>query len=211
MPPSDSSDAPQTDSGTSTLRRVIRGITKDLATTLLIVALLGSTLFLYTGLWPPFVSIVSGSMEPDMERGDLVLIMEPDRVDAPSEYAHGQIVTHAQGEEAGVKSFGDYGHVIIFTPNGADSKHDVIHRAMFHVEKGEDWTSRADSEYMTTTNCLALEYCPAPNDGFITKGDANGQYDQVAGISGPVPANDVIGIAQWHIPYLGQIQLMFGS
>ncbi|GKZ13081.1 Signal peptidase I-like protein [Haladaptatus sp. T7] len=38
-------------------------------------------------------------------------------------------------------------------------------------------------------DCEELPNCPAPHAGFITKGDHNGEYDQVyRGIGGPMSA-----------------------
>ena len=43
------------------------------------VALVGALLFAATGIWPPMVAVESGSMEPTLERGDLVVVSEPPR------------------------------------------------------------------------------------------------------------------------------------
>lgn len=184
---------------------------RDFAVSGIVIILLAVLMFSYTGLWPPFVSVVSDSMEPNLERGDLVLVVEPDRASAPGGYEHYGIVTHEQGQQTGHTSFGDNGNVILFTPNdGSIEGKEIIHRAMFYVEEGEDWYERADDEYITDYSCDSLNYCPAPNSGFITKGDANGYYDQSRGISGPVPEDDIRGVAKFDVPYLGHVRIILG-
>ncbi|WP_241430535.1 S26 family signal peptidase [Haloferax volcanii] len=81
---------------------------------------------------------------------------------------------------------------------GSVSKGDVIqydapdspvtaHRAVFHVEAGENWYDRADPRFLgDADNCEELRFCPAPRPGWITKGDANPRYDQAAGRNPPV-------------------------
>jgi signal peptidase len=64
---------------------------------------------------------------------------------------------------------------------------------------------------MDASNCEQLQYCPAPYDGFITKGDANPQYDQVSGIAAPVEERDIAGVARVRVPYLGYVRLGFAT
>ncbi|WP_229774080.1 S26 family signal peptidase [Halocalculus aciditolerans] len=52
---------------------------RELLSTALIVAIVGLVLFAVSGLWPPLVAVESGSMQPHMERGDLVFVMEEHR------------------------------------------------------------------------------------------------------------------------------------
>ncbi len=206
MPKPDS--APDGSPKPDSVRPFLWRLTKEVVTTLVFVAIIAGILFAYTGIWPPFVSVISGSMEPNLERSDLVLIMDTDRVDSPDKYSHGDIIPHNRGDEANVNTFGKQGHVIIFTPNSSNSNYNIIHRAMFYVEKGEDWSDRANPDYVPSTECARLEYCPAPHDGFITKGDANAEYDQTSDISGPVPVKNVKGIAQFKIPFVGRLHLL---
>lgn len=209
MPDPDPDETPdEQTSAAESLLTMLWQISKETIITLVIVGFIAGLLFAYTGLWPPFVSVVSGSMEPTLERGDLVLITDADHIETPAEYTQNGIVTHNRGENANIQSFGDYGQVIVFTPNGGSSNYNIIHRAMFHVEQGEDWTDRLNPKYASTTNCSRLQYCPAPHDGFITKGDANSEYDQTSEISGPVPAEDITGVARFKIPYVGRLHLM---
>ena len=67
---------------------------------------------------------------------------------------------------------------------------------------------------MTVASCNELTYCPAPNSGFITKGDnpsTNTEYDQAQAMSRPVKPEWIKGKAMVRIPGLGWIRLQFGS
>ncbi|MEF8882597.1 MAG: S26 family signal peptidase [Halapricum sp.] len=184
----------------------------DLLSSVGIVILIGALLFTASGIWPPMVAVESGSMEPVMEKGDLVFVMEADRFPGPGAHESG-VVTANAGAETGYEKFDGTGDVIVYQPNGDDHRTPVIHRAMFWVEEGENWVEKANSEYLgrysSCEGANSVPNCPAPHAGFITKGDANGQYDQVNGIArrGPVKPAWVIGTAEYSIPYLGNIRL----
>jgi signal peptidase len=170
------------------------------------VVLVGLVLFAVSGVWPPMVAVESGSMEPHMHRGDLVLITEPGRF-APDAAERGTgVVTYEAGRDVGYRSFGDYGSVVVYD-NPRRGGPPVIHRAHFYVEAGEDWYSRANPDYLAADSCAELESCPAGQAGYITKGDANANYDQANGISGPVRPGWITGVARVRIPLLGWVRL----
>ncbi|MUV89610.1 S26 family signal peptidase [Halapricum sp. CBA1109] len=178
----------------------------DLLSSVVIVALIGGLLFTASGVWPPMVAVESGSMNPEMERGDLVYVMETERFAGPD--AEAGVVTAAAGEENGYERFAAPGDVIVFEPGGDSRTTPIIHRAMFWVEAGENWYDRADESAVNGDSCREIRNCPAPHAGFITKGDANRGYDQVTqGRTGPVKPEWVIGTAELYVPYLGQIRL----
>jgi len=155
----------------------------------------GVLLFAISGVWPPMVAVESGSMEPEMQRGDLIFVTEPERF--TPDYAQG---------ETGIVTVGGNGSVIIYDPPDRIGS-PIIHRAHFHVEAGENWYDRANPAYMNADDCESLSNCPAPHDGFITKGDANARYDQASNIAGPVRPEWVQGTARLRIPYLGYVRL----
>ena len=177
---------------------------RDAAGSVGLVVLVAAVLFAASGVWPPMVAVESGSMEPHMEKGDLVFIVEPGRY-APE--TGGPVVTHEEGTGTGYRTFGDHGDVIVFRPNGGDDT-PIIHRAMLHVEAGENWYAEANASYLSAENCEQLTYCPAPNAGYITKGDANPTYDQAIGRSRPVRSGWLVGTAEFRIPWLGWIRLV---
>jgi signal peptidase len=185
-------------------------LARDFLLSATVVLLLAMTLYGVSGVWPPMVAVESGSMEPHMARGDLVLIVGPDRF-VPEHASLGTgVVTYATGKNTDYKKFGDYGDVIIFHPDGGRST-PVIHRAHFWVEEDENWIQRADPSAMQYATCERTQNCPAPHDGFITKGDANGRYDQVSGISSPVRPEWISGRAVVRVPWLGYVRLYLGE
>jgi signal peptidase len=185
---------------------------RDIATSVLAVLLIGAYLFSISGVWPPMVAIESGSMEPNMNVNDLVFVMESERFQPAEATADTGVVTARTGAETGYEQFGKSGDIIVFEPNGSSSKTPIIHRAMFWVEKGEDWVAMANESYLGgVSSCDQIQSCPASHDGFITKGDRNGQYDQAGfGQSNkPVKPEWIVGTAEVRIPELGWLRLRF--
>ncbi len=144
------------------------------------------------GLWTPMVAVESGSMEPHMQIGDIIFMKSIDRVN---------ITTNEAGKKSGYKSFENYGDVILYHPYGEEGEIPIIHRAMYRVEVGEPMWEGGP---------------PAPYSGYITKGDnvvTNSHFDQEGQISYLMPVKDewIIGTAQYRIPYLGYIRLIFSK
>lgn len=187
---------------------------RDIGVSVGIVVLIGFLLFAVSGLWPPMVAVESPSMEPNMERGDLVFIVDNSRFvpeEAPTHDSRSTGVVPADvAAETGRTKFGNPGDVIVYTPNGDERRTPIIHRSILWVEAGENWYDRADERYVgSASNCEELNACPAPYDGFVTKGDNNRAYDQVgtSQISRLVRPEWVVGTAEIRIPYLGLVRL----
>ncbi len=142
------------------------------------------------GLWTPMVAVESGSMEPHMQIGDIIFIKSMDK---------SNITTYEEGKKTGYKSFQNYGNVILYHPYGEKGVTPIIHRAMYRVEAGEPMWKDGPI---------------APYAGYITKGDnvvTNQHFDQEGQISYEMPVKDewIIGTAQYRIPYLGYVRLLF--
>lgn len=184
---------------------------REVVSTALLVALLGLVLFGASGVWPPMVAVQSGSMEPHMERGDLVFVMEERRL-APDVATDGTgVVTYRSGKPEGYRQSGDYGDVIVFRPDGSEYETPIIHRARFWVNDSENWYDEANPNYVAGDSCAEVRNCPAPNAGFITKGDANQYYDQASGQSRPVRPSWIRGSAEVRVPYLGYVRLVLSG
>jgi len=180
---------------------------RDIVTVVGSLLLIAGLLFATLGVWPPAMAIESGSMEPHIDTGDMVVMMDEDRFAGPGA-RHG-VVTASAAERSGYDRFDAPGDVILFAPDGDRDRTPIIHRAMFHVERGENWYSRADPAHLgDADSCAELVDCPAPHSGFVTKGDANENYDQVYPTrSTVVRPRWVIGTAEGRIPELGWVRL----
>ncbi|WP_135826069.1 S26 family signal peptidase [Halorussus ruber] len=180
---------------------------RETASTALVVGLVGLVLFGASGVWPPMVAVESPSMEPHMERGDLVFVMEEHRL-APEFAADSTgIVTYRIGKSEGFRKSGGYGDVIIFQRDGRNRTTPIIHRARFWVNDSENWYGKANPDSLPGDSCAEISNCPAPNAGFVTKGDNNRYYDQVNGISRPVRPSWIRGTAEVKVPFLGHVRL----
>jgi signal peptidase I len=122
------------------------------------------------------VSVESNSMSPNLNIGDLVVVENISKND---------IITYAEAELTGYKSFNLPGDVILYRPYGKDNltRQDqcqlllgnspgqekatpIIHRALRYVKTGEPMWKDGPN---------------APFSGYITKGDHNDVIDQMAG------------------------------
>ena len=149
------------------------------------------------GAWPPLVAVESGSMEPTVERGDLVVVTATER------FPWGELTPNADPDAQ--RRLGGAGDVVVFDPPDA-ARRPILHRLAFRVSAGEDWTDRADPALLDG-DCGDIAACPAPHDGYVTYGDANGEYDQSAGIAPVVHEELIHAKALFSVPYLGFLQL----
>jgi signal peptidase len=188
---------------------------RDLATIVTIVVVVSVVLTAISGAWPLLVAVESGSMEPHVGQGDLVFVVEEGRFAGDAAVAGTGVVTREVGRETGYGKFGNSGDVIVFRPDGDDRRTPVIHRAHFWVAENENWVeTKADPGSMNGFTCTEIATCPAPHDGFVTKGDANPAYDQLPGSGSDttvVRAEWITGKAMLRAPWLGQIRLAVGS
>jgi len=183
---------------------------RDLLTSAAAVVVVGAFLFAVSGVWPPLVAIESGSMDPHMQKNDLVFVMEEHRFPGTGAIDGTGVVPASVGEDVSYAQFGGSGDVIVYRPGGRNDTVPIIHRAMFYVERGENWYDRANPAFVGPADgCGELRFCPANRSGFITKGDANDHYDQVAPnrLSPPVRSAWVVGTAEVRVPGLGWLRL----
>ncbi|WP_222920101.1 S26 family signal peptidase [Natrinema sp. SYSU A 869] len=187
---------------------------RDVVTVVAIGALVILSLFATSGVLPPLVAVESGSMEPNMHKGDMIFLVQEDRFVGDDPVAGTGIVTAERGRATGHEQFGQAGDVIVYAPNGNPAETPIIHRVHFWVEAGENWVKNdADPAYTGGRSCVEIQSCPASHDGFITKGDANGNYDQIDGEpeTTVVRPDWIAGKAMVRIPWLGEIRLLFDS
>ncbi|MGA7075988.1 MAG: S26 family signal peptidase [Halobacteriota archaeon] len=168
---------------------------RDILVAFLVVAVIISIVYAYSGSVTPLVAVQSGSMEHDkatslldqnngIYKGDVVLIKKTT-----------DVVTYKQGINENYMKFGNYGDVIVYKPNG-DDRTPIIHRAMYWVNAGDRLPNN-----QTATHA-----------GYITKGDANVDYDQPLLFGSmppvePVKPEWIIGVAQYRVPLIGNLRL----
>ncbi len=173
--------------------RPIISLARDLLWVVAVVGGIALVLYLFAGTWPAVVTIESESMVPNMNVGDLVLVVDEDRF--------GGLATWAEGQRTGQSSFGNYGNVIVYRPNGADSVHPIIHRAMTFVD-----TAAVEESGLGA-------YYDDPHGGYITKGDNNPYTDQPnlrisgIGVIEPVKKEWIVGKALVAVPLIGYLPL----
>lgn len=185
---------------------------RDIVVGFAIAAAIAAILLSFSGVWPPFFAVTSSSMEPNLNQGDLVLVADTDKYVPPETAADTNIVTREIARDGGYTQFNGPGDVIIY--RHPTEGYSIIHRAEFHVEEGENWYDRANPKYLgAAQNCRQLANCPAPHDGFITKGDNNPKYDQVGTqpISPPVKEDWIRAKGLLVVPYVGYIRLVAGG
>jgi signal peptidase len=173
-----------------------------------IVLVIGMLLFSLSGVWPPMVAVESGSMEPNIEKYDLIFVTEPGRF-APDTANERGVVTADSVDDSQHESFNRAGSVVVYQDPSSYGP-PIIHRAHFYVEAGENWHDRANPAYISADDCDELQNCPAPTAGYITKGDnqaSNSKYDQANGIAPVVEPDWITGVARLRVPYLGYIRL----
>jgi signal peptidase I len=171
-------------------------LARDLLWVVCVVGAIALCLYLICGTWPAVVTIESRSMVPNMNVGDLVVVVQKDR--------YGEFMTWETAKEANVSKFSSYGDVIIYKPNGMTSVHPIIHRAMVYATN-----TTPLKEIRGST--LRANYTP-DHDGYITWGDNNPAPDQFVsypGIGTPEPVKDewIVGKALFSVPLVGYLPL----
>jgi Signal peptidase I len=198
---------PETESWVQRLRGADDGpllFLRELLLSLSIVAAIGLVLFAATGVWPPMVAVESGSMDPNINKYDLIVVSEPGRF-APA-VGNDQGIVMSETTDTGYESFNEPGSVVVYDYPGRVGS-PIIHRVRFQVASGENWYDRAAPDAIDAENCAELTNCPAPHAGYITKGDNNRRYDQANGVAPVVKSEWINGVARFRVPYLGRLRL----
>ncbi|MGB6501127.1 MAG: S26 family signal peptidase, partial [Thermoplasmata archaeon] len=138
---------------------------------LAIVVLMLVGLFAFTQTWPPAYVVESGSMRHgvgdhvgEINAGDMVLAEKV----SPS-----SIVPYVVGYRTGVSTYGEFGDVVLYHPNGNSGSTPIVHRSILYLE----WDP-AHSAY----NATDLRGLPCGHAGNLTGDEL--YYDNMAGSSG---------------------------
>jgi len=204
---------------------------RDIVVALLVVLLILTILWSYTGQWfdAPMVAIESGSMmhkdEPFgrlgfIDAGDMVLLVKVNVKDDILTRGYEYSGEMAKGE-GGFQSYGDYGDVIIYRKYGNTEEDQIIHRAMCWIEYHKEYNTYSvdewgiNNESSITISELGLNKYKPSHSGFITKGDnpiTNDRCDQAGGICNePIKPEWITGKARFELPWIGTINLLFND
>jgi signal peptidase len=185
-------------------------LARDLLWVIGVVGGIAILLFLFCGTWPAVVTIESGSMIPNMNIGDLVVVVQKDRFS--------ELQTWDDGKVSGYKKFGDYGDVIIYRPNGItdmwasvgllplSKQHPIIHRAMTWIPAGDPIPTYINiyRGSVTPTGYLPLTVAGTSADGFkilstrpgtaanYTRGSRDLVMNNVSGENYVLPADTIV-------------------
>ena len=176
------------------LKDIAKDVAKDVAVVLGIVLVFLILSQLFFGLWTPMYVVSSGSMESNMNVGDIIFVKSISRTEVVT------LQDSLRMDDPRIK-FNKGGDVILYRAYNMSDTVPIIHRAMYYVEEGEEMWPGGPA---------------APHAGYITKGDndvTNPHYDQQTSISlnQPIKEEWIIGVSQFKIPYLGKIRLIIGS
>jgi signal peptidase len=116
-------------------------ILKDVAIAFIIVILIISSIYIYTGNWPPVVVVESDSMQHSDTESFLGVIDTGDLVLVKAINGRGDIISYMEGLRIGHETYGEPGDVIIYHKNGYDDITPVIHRALIWLEYNETGNS----------------------------------------------------------------------
>jgi signal peptidase len=114
-------------------------IIKDVAIAFIIVILIISSIYIYTGNWPPVVVVESDSMQHSDTESFLGVIDTGDLVLVKAINGRGDVVTYMEGLRTGHETYSEYGDVLIYKKNGFPQSEvtPVIHRALIWLRYNE--------------------------------------------------------------------------
>lgn len=134
------------------IKKAALGAARDVGLAFLVVVIIMGALLAYCRVWPPVVVVESGSMMHSMESqigiidtGDMVLVKYSPDID--------DVVTYALGETTGHRTYGEYGDVIIYRPDGSYNQTPIIHRAIVWLELNESQVHTFPSGDYDYANC----------------------------------------------------------
>ena len=123
------------------------GFVKDIIFVVVVVGVISIISQLVLGLWTPMVAVESGSMVPNLNIGDIIVVQGATRT---------QVIPWEDAEKSGYEAFNKPGDVILYRPYGKESLNlldqlkmllgispgndkatPIIHRALRLVQKGD--------------------------------------------------------------------------
>jgi signal peptidase len=105
-------------------------ILKDVIIAFIIVIIIISSIYIYTGNWPPVVVVESDSMQHSDDESFLGVIDTGDLVLVKAIESENDVIPYMKGKRTGHETYGEYGDVLIYRKNGYTDTTPVIHRAI---------------------------------------------------------------------------------
>jgi signal peptidase len=152
------------------------GLIKDIIFVIVVVGAISLLSQLALGLWTPMVAVESGSMVPNLNIGDIILVQGASRT---------TVIAWDEAEKINYTAFNHPGDVILYRPYGKESMNLLDQfKAVIGISPGQEKATpiihRALS-YVKTGEPMWKDGPAAPFSGYITKGDHNDVIDQMAG------------------------------
>ncbi len=97
-----------------------------------ILAVLLVSLFAYTSNWPPVYVVESNSMQHGA--GDHLGVLNAGDIILAQKASYASIVTYVEGSRTGFSTYGEYGDVLLYYPNGSTKVTPIVHRAIIYLE-----------------------------------------------------------------------------
>jgi len=152
------------------------GFVKDIIFVAVVVGSISIISQLVLGLWTPMVAVESGSMVPNLNIGDIILVQGASRT---------EVIPWEVAEERNYSAFNKPGDVILYRPYGKASPNLLDQIAMLvGISPGQDKATpiiHRALRYVKTGEAMWEGGPAAPFPGYITKGDHNAIIDQMAG------------------------------
>jgi signal peptidase I len=152
------------------------GFICDILYVVVIIGVISAVSQLTLGLWTPMVAVESGSMVPNLNIGDIVLVQGASRTG---------VIPWDTAQTNGYSTFNNPGDVILYLPYGKErlgliDQAKAIFGIPYPPEKATPIIHRAMS-YINQSQPMWDGGPKAPFSGYITKGDHNDRIDQKAG------------------------------
>jgi signal peptidase len=103
---------------------------RDVVFAVVAVVIIIAAVFAYSGVWPPMVVVESGSMMHHETDSALGIIDTGDLTLTKGVQQESDIITYQQGVRQNVRSYGNFGEVVIYAKNGHFEQTPIIHRAI---------------------------------------------------------------------------------
>jgi signal peptidase len=152
------------------------GFISDILYVIVVIGAISLLSQLVLGLWTPMVAVESGSMVPNLNIGDIVVVQGASRT---------EVIPWDVAETKGYSAFNNPGDVILYRPYGKE-RLDIIDQAKallgipYPTDKATPIIHRA-LRYVNQSQPMWDGGPKAPFSGYITKGDHNDRIDQMAG------------------------------